>query len=119
LTARGRSVELSEAIQRIAPNAPGTLPIPRAHRALFTVRHLTVTAASAMDCVLRHDVSLAEPLPYGLGEPVPYYAVSTRLLKKSGPQSVLTQLWTTEGGVWKVITWYFENPAGGIDSPIR
>lgn len=69
-----------------------------------------------MDCVQRHDVTLAEPLPYGLGEPLPYYAVSTRLIKESGAQSVLTQLWTTEGGVWKVISWQFEESAAGVDA---
>jgi hypothetical protein len=115
LTAHGRSADLSEAIQPLATRPPGSASIPRAHRPLFTVRRLTATAACAMDCVLRHDVTLAEPLPYGLGEPVPYYAVSTRLRKKSGEQSVLTQLWTTEAGVWKVISWSFEN--GGADAP--
>ena len=117
LTAHGQSADLSEAIHRVALKPSGSPAIPRAHRALFTVRHLTVTAACVMDCVQRHDVTLAEPLPYGLGEPVPYYAVSTRLLKESGAQSVLTQLWTTEGGVWKVISWYFDNPAGDLDAP--
>jgi hypothetical protein len=118
LAAHGQSAGLSEAIQRVALNPSGSSPVPRAHRALFTVRRLTVTAACAMDCVLRHDVTLAAPLPYGLGEPVPYYTVSTRLLKESGAQSVLTQLWTTEGGVWKVISWSFENSAGGVDAPV-
>jgi hypothetical protein len=117
LTAHGQSADLSEAIERVALKSSGSSPIPRAHRALFTVRRLTVTAACAMDCVQRHDVTLAEPLPYGLGEPVPYYAVSTRLLKQSGAQSVLTQLWTTEGGVWKVISWSFDDSAGGVDAP--
>jgi hypothetical protein len=117
LAAHGQSADLSEAIQRVALESSGSSSVPRAHRALFTVRHLTVTAACAMDCVQRHDVTLAEPLPYGLGEPVPYYAVSTRLLKESGAQSVVTQLWTTEGGVWKVISWYFEDPAG-IDASV-
>jgi hypothetical protein len=117
LSAHGRSLDLPEAIQRVTLKSSGSSPIPRAHRALFTVRRLTVTAACAMDCVQRHDVTLAEPLPYGLGEPVPYFAVSTRLLKESGAQSVLTQLWTTEGGVWKVISWQFEDPAAGVDAP--
>jgi hypothetical protein len=118
LSAHGQSADLSEAIQRVATKAPGTPPIRRAHRALFTVRRLTVTAACAMDCVQRHGVTLVEPLPYGLGDPVPYYAVSTRLLKQSGAQSVLTQLWTTEGGVWKVISWHFDDPAGDVDAPV-
>jgi hypothetical protein len=118
LAAQGRSADLSEAIQRVALKLPGSSPVPRAHRALFTVRHLTATAASAMDCVQRHDVALAEPLPYGISEPVPYYAISTRLLKKSGAQSVLTQLWTTERGAWKVISWHFEDLGAGLDAPV-
>ena len=118
LAAHGQSADLSEAIQRLALKPSGSSPVPRAHRALFTVRRLTVTAACAVDCVLRHDVTLAAPLPYGLGEPVPYYAVSTRLLKRSGSQSVLTQIWTTEGGVWKVISWSFGDSAGGVDAPV-
>jgi hypothetical protein len=118
LAAHGPSADLSEAIQRVALKLPGSPPVPRAHRALLTVRHLTSIAASAMDCVQRHDVALAEPLPYGIGEPVPYYAVSTRLLKKSGAQSVLTQLWTTERGAWKVISWHFEDLGAGLDAPV-
>lgn len=117
LTAHGRSVDLSGAIQPLATKPPGSASIPRAHRALFTVRRLTTTAASSMDCVPRHDVALAEPLPYGLGEPVPYFAVSTRLIKRSGSHSVLTQVWTTEKGVWKVISWSFEDPEVGMEPP--
>jgi hypothetical protein len=118
LAVHGRSDDLSEAIQHVALEPSGTSPVPRAHRALFTVRRLTVTAACAMDCVQRHDVTLAAPLPYGLGEPVPYFAVSTRLAKKSGSHSVLTQVWTAEKGVWKVISWSFEDSAGGVDAPV-
>lgn len=117
LTAHGRSVDLSEAIQPLATKPPGSASIPRAHRALFTVRRLTATAACSMDCVLRHDVALAEPLPYGLGEPVPYFAVSTRLIKQSGRHAVLTQVWTAEKGVWKVISWSFEDPEVGMEPP--
>jgi hypothetical protein len=118
LTAHGRSADLSEAIQRVELKPSGAAPIPRAHRRLFTVRQMTDAAALAMDCVERQHVTLAEPLPYGGGEPpVDYFAVSTRLLKESDAQSVLTQLWTKEGGVWKVVSWYFENPVVGGDAP--
>jgi hypothetical protein len=117
LTAYGRSADLSEAIQRVALNQSGSSPVPHAHRALFTVHQLTDTAARAMDCVERQRVTLAEPLPFGGDELGGYYAVSTRLLRESGAQPVLTQLWTKEGGAWKVVSWYFENPVVGVDAP--
>jgi hypothetical protein len=85
---------------------------------LFSVQHLTDTAARAMDCRERQRLKLAEPLPYGGDEFGEYYATAARLLKERSAETILTQLWTKEEGSWKIISWHLETPFVGADAPV-
>jgi hypothetical protein len=113
LKAYGKTTDLSEVIASVALYPPSSKPVVHDFAQLFSMQHLTDTAARSMDCRVRQRVKLVEPLPYGGDEYGEYYATETRLLKEQGPETVLTQLWTKEEGSWKVISFHLEHPLVG------
>ncbi len=116
--AYGKPADLSEVIQGIVLIPPGSRPVVHPNGGLFSMQHLTDTAARAMDCRERQRVKLAEELPYGGDEFGEYYATATRLLKERGAETILTQLWTKEEGSWKIVSWHLEHPFVGADAPV-
>jgi hypothetical protein len=116
--AYGKASDLSEVIQGIVLIPPGSRPVVQPNGTLFSVQHLTDTAARAMDCRERQRLKLAEPLPYGGDEFGEYYATATRLLKERSAETILTQLWTKEEGSWKIVSWHLETPFVGADAPV-
>jgi hypothetical protein len=116
--AYGKVMDLSEVLQGIVLIPPGSRPVAQPNGALFSVQHLTDTAARAMDCGERQRLKLAAELPYGGDEFGEYYATATRLLKERGAETILTQLWTKEEGSWKIVSWHLEHPFLGADAPV-
>jgi hypothetical protein len=116
--AYGKVTDLSEVIQAIALYPAGARPVVHDNGNLFSLQHLTDTAARAMDCRERQRVKLAEELSYGGDQFGEYYATATRLLKERGAETVLTQLWTKEEGSWKIVSWHLENPFVGAETPV-
>ena len=116
--AYGKPKDLSEVIQAIALYPAGARPVVHDSGTLFSVQHLTDTAARAMDCRERQRLKLAEELPYGGDEFGEYYATATRLLRERSAETILTQLWTREAGSWKIVSWHLETPFVGADAPV-
>jgi hypothetical protein len=86
--------------------------------ALFSLQHLTDTAARAMDRRERQRLNLAEPLPYGGDQFGDYYATTTRLVKERSAETILTELRTKEERSWKIVSWHLEHPFVGADAPV-
>jgi hypothetical protein len=109
----GQVSDLPDVIQAVGLYPPGAKPVAHQYSQLFSMQHLTDTAARAMDCRVRQRLQLVDPLPYGGNEFGEYYATETTLVREKGPTAVFTQLWTKEEGHWKVISWHLEHPLVG------
>lgn len=110
LVAYGRQSSLGDAMEGAPLYAPGARPIVHEHGKLFSLEQIPDDIARTMDCRVRLNTTLAEELPKAnrvMGET---YAAMTRLLKEDGPPVVLTQVWTKEEGLWKIVSWHLENP---------
>jgi hypothetical protein len=118
--ANGAAGDLSDVLQSIAIYPPNARPLVHDHGSLFSAQHLTDTMARDMDCRVRQRVTLVDPLPYGGDSFGDYYATETRLLKETGPDTVMTQLWGKEEGYWKLMSWHLEHPfVGGQAQPLE
>jgi hypothetical protein len=111
LEAYGQVTNLSDVIQGIGLYPKDSRPVAHDHGQLFSLRQVPDSTARSMDCREQLRTTLADPLPYGGAEFHDYFATAMRMVQKQrGPETVLTQLWSKEGGDWKIVSWHIEHP---------
>jgi hypothetical protein len=110
---------LDEVLHGVVILDSGAQPVIQPDGKLFAVSALPDRVARSIDCRQIHDVALAEGLPQATDRIGDYYSSSTviRGPKSTGTGQFFYMVWHKEGGAWKIVGWYLDNPFANGPGP--
>lgn len=116
---RGKIDALDQVMRGTQIVGKGTKPVDQPYGKIFAVSQLSDDVARSLDCRKTFSLPLAEDLPQASSAYGHFYAVSTMLRDPDPerPGRILYQIWTREGGYWKIISWYLRDPFQLTDEP--
>jgi len=110
---------LGEVLQGSVVLGDGAVPVVQPEGKLFFVAQLTDTLARRIDCRKVYNLRLAEDLPYASDKMQSYFSSSSviRSANRKTPGEFLYLVWHRESGVWKIVSWYLQNPLALNNGP--